>query len=161
MHRVAIALWLLIILLMVLWLQGVISIMTSKTKVFISKLNRLLMEETLACRTFHIRILIFPAISIRRTISTLGLQEHHNNKDGIFNPLLFNHIAILNTEFIRWLTQICCSLAITKHQPTGNYHIFYIKVRPIQDLTLSLITLLITTFSNNLTKPDIYTNKYI
>jgi len=87
MHRVAIALLLLIILLMVLWHQRVISIMSSKTNVIISKLSRLLMEETLVCRTFHIRILIFPAISIRRTISTLGLQEHHNNMDGIFTPL--------------------------------------------------------------------------
>lgn len=87
MHKVAIALCLLIILLMVLWHLGVISIMSNKIKVFISKLNKLQMEETLACRTFHIRILIFPATSIRRTISTLGLQEHRNNKDGIFNPL--------------------------------------------------------------------------
>jgi hypothetical protein len=87
MHKEPITLCPLIILLMVIWLQGVISIMRHKTKVFISKLNRLLMEGTSACRTFSTKISIFLAISIRRTISTLGLQGQHTNKDGMGNPL--------------------------------------------------------------------------
>ena len=87
MHRVAIALCPLIIHLMVIWHQGVISIMSRITKVFISKLNKLQMEGTLACRTFRIRISIFLTTTIRKTISTLGLQGQLNSKDGIFNLL--------------------------------------------------------------------------
>ena len=87
MHRVAIALCPLIIHLMVLWRQGVISIMSRITKVFISKLNKLQMEGTLACRTFRIRISIFLTTTIRKTISTLGLQGQLNSKDGIFSLL--------------------------------------------------------------------------